>query len=113
MVAIRNMHAEGRNVRARVVLILCCTILAAVLYVRAEAKATLFHDYEDRFVHPWGSIGQTVIILALCGTSGVAAAPVFRRGSRLQRVGVALLLLLAAFIVARFLFWVMRQWSAS
>ncbi len=53
----------------------------------------------------------TVIILALCAASAIAAIPVLQRGSALQRIGVAVALIAPVFIVARFLFWVVHQWT--
>jgi hypothetical protein len=85
--------------------------LAVALYLPAEAKATAYHSYYHSAIHPWESTLLTLIILALCVTSGVTAVAVLRRGSMLQCIGVVFVLLLPTFIVGRFLFWIAHQWS--
>ena len=105
------MHAHAPNIRLRLGVVLACVVGAVLLYLPAEAKATAFHDFYRHFIHPWESTSTTVFILALCIASVVAAIPVFRRGCTLQRISIAVVLLAPLFIVARFLFWVVHQWT--
>lgn len=105
------MHAHAPNIRLRLGVVLAFVIGAVLLYLPAETRATVFHDFYRHFIHPWESTGTTVFILGLCVASVVAAIPVFRRGSTPQRIGVVVILLAPLFIVARFLFWVVHQWT--
>jgi len=107
------MHAQAPNIALRFGVVLCCAVLAVALYLPAEAKAVAFHDFYDSFIHPWGNTILTLIILALCVTSCVTVVAVLRCGSILQRIGVVFVLLLPAFIVGRFLFWIVQQWSVG
>ena len=104
------MRAHAPSIRLRLGVVLACAVVAVLLYLPAETRATAFHDFYRHFIHPWDSASITLLILCLCAASVVAAIPVFQRGSMLQRLGVAVLLLPPLFIVARFLFWVSRQW---
>ena len=92
---------------------LCCAIVAVLLYLHAEAKATGFHDFYRHFIHPWESTSATLLTLVVCVVSIVVAGPAFRYGSMFQRVGMGFILLLPAFIIAGFLFWIVHQWSAK
>jgi hypothetical protein len=106
------MNAQAPNIRLRFGVVLGCAIAAVLLYLPAEAKATAFHDFHRHFIHPWESTSAMLVILVLCAASPVAAVPVFRRGSTLQRFGVAVILIAPLLIVARFLFWVVHQWPS-
>ena len=106
------MHAQAPSIRLRFGIVLACVVVAVLLYLPAEARATAFHGFYRHFIHPWESTSITVIILALCVASVVAALPVVRRGSMLQRIGITIVLLAPLLIVARFLFWVLHQWTA-
>jgi len=105
------MHAQAPNIRLRFGFALGCVVAAVLLYLSAEAKATAFHDFYRHSIHPWESTSTTLVILALCAASVIASIPVFRRGSMLQRIGVTVVLLAPLFIVARFLFWIVHQWT--
>lgn len=105
------MHPHASIIRLRLGVVLACVVGAVLLYLPAEARATAFHDFYRHFIHPWESTSTTLFILGLCVASIVAAIPVFPRGSTLQRVGVAVLVLAPLFIVTRFLVWVAHQWT--
>jgi hypothetical protein len=106
------MHAQAPSIRVRFGVALICAFVAVLVYLPAEAKATAFHDFYRHFIHPWGSTSTTVVILLFSVASLVAAIPVLRRGSSLQRIGVTVVLLAPLLIVARFLFWVVHQFTA-
>ena len=90
-----------------------CSLLALVLYVPAEAKATAFHDFYRHFVHPWGHALTAIFILAFCVGAGAAVAPVLRRGSPRQRLAGSIVVGCPVLILARFLVWVGHQWTAQ
>jgi len=61
-----------------------CAITAIAFYLPAEAKATAFHDFYRHFVHPWGNVVVTILILACCAIA--VACP---RSGRCDRGPVA------------------------
>jgi hypothetical protein len=105
------MPAHASNIRWRFGIAVSCAVAALVLYLPTEARATAFHDFYNHFIHPWEDRSARVIILALCAASTVTAIPVLQRGSALQRIGVAVALIAPLFIIGRFLYWVVHQWT--
>jgi hypothetical protein len=90
-----------------------CSLLALLLYVPAEARATAFHDFYRHFVHPWGHALTAFSILAFCVAAVVIVGPVLRRGSYFQRLAALIVVGCPVLILARFLVWVGHQWSAQ
>lgn len=107
------MHPTAYSIRLEFAVAASSAIAALLLYLPREAKATAFHDFYRHFVHLWGNVVSTALILVPCVLGVAASASVVRRGSNLQRVGAALVAACPVIILARFLLWVAHQWTAQ
>jgi hypothetical protein len=87
--------------------------LSLLIYLPAEAHATSFHDFYRHFVHPWGSVGMSWCLLALCVVALAITWPLLRSGSLLPRVGAAALWIIPLLILSRYFVWLVHQWAAG
>src|SRR5690242_20177947 len=105
------MNVETRYARLRLLFAAIILFLLVLLYIPAEAKATSFHAFYGRMVHPWGNIGLTIAILSLCGLTLAITWPVIRGGSKLYRIGALLISAVPLLILVRYLDWLIRQFN--
>ena len=104
------MSAVAHNHGLRLVVGCCCCLAALVVYVPAEAGATSFHNFYHHFVHPWGNVLVSAVILIFSVAACVSVLPVVRSASALQRLLASIVVGCQALILARFLVWVGHQW---
>jgi hypothetical protein len=107
------MSTHAFNIRLRLIVSALCAVAAMVLYVPAEAKAVAFHDFIRSFVHPWGNLVVTLLILGSCVGAIIAAVPVIRMGSFWLRTSATAVAACPAVILVRFLVWTGHQWMAQ
>jgi len=110
------MHAPALTAKQRLLVATTSTLFAVWFYVMASARAVARGGYNlaPQLFHPWESPLLTVGILCFCIVSGIASAPIFRRGTVMRRVGVVSVLALPGFMLAHFVFVIVHAaiWAA-
>jgi hypothetical protein len=116
------MNAAALTAKRRLLVATASTLIAVWFYVMASAQAVAHggYNFAPQLFHPWDSAFLTVGVLFFCIVSGIAAAPVIRRGTAMQRLGAASVLTLPVFMLAHFLFviahaaiWAVRALTTS
>ena len=88
-------------------------VLLLFIYLPAEAHATSFRDFYRHFVHPWGSIGLSWCILALCVLALALTWPLVRAGSFWHRIAAIGIWIIPLLILSRYSMWLVHQWTAG
>lgn len=101
------MVQKAAHFKWRLVTMACFELALMFVLLRATARAWGFGTFSS-FAHPWQNIQDDLLIFIFSALIIVGCVPIIIRGSLAQRIKVLILILLPAYAIVTFLFWVLR-----